>query len=182
MTSALKFASVRFLRTSNPYNACMIVHVRTSVKGPLVIMSFVNICVFSAQNCLATNLGSGYTGLQSSPRLSDSQQECLPWSDVDPLRQAQIWRYTNEDLVSLSELSEASGSSCRNPDHDNGGPWCFVGESMLSAHAAYCDIETCTGEKCCSHLDGFMRYSSIFVLFRLSRVSILLRQRQVRVA
>ena len=105
-------------------------------------MIFLQNTLIAAQTCLETRLGTGYTGSQDVPHPLQSHH-CLPWSNLHPLRQNQVWFYKNKTMTSTSHLSDVSTQSCRNPDHDVNGPWCFVGDSVDVGHAVYCEISEC---------------------------------------
>ncbi|KAM6960582.1 hepatocyte growth factor [Aplochiton taeniatus] len=98
------------------------------------------------QDCYE-GIGASYRGEQSRTRLG---LPCAPWGEHVNRR----YPYPH----SISGDMDQEGSSCRNPDQDIHGPWCYTNHSAVAWD--YCDVKPCeASQKTIAQLGDLPRVS-----------------------
>lgn len=91
-------------------------------------------------NCKTSILGQDYTGTYSQ---TVSGRTCQRWDSQTP------HEHINNDPARFPDASlDEVANYCRNPDNDEGGPWCYTTDPDIRYE--YCAIEFCDqGKFCC---------------------------------
>ncbi|KAI4469183.1 plasminogen-related [Holotrichia oblita] len=105
------------------------------------------LCIYT--ECRVSGPGMEYGG---SVKRTTTGKNCLKWNKKRP--KVRI----GDEVISLNqyhnsrfpdESASYARKSCRNPDGDLGGPWCFVETSIKNeVTKQYCDVPFCQSELC----------------------------------
>jgi hypothetical protein len=87
----------------------------------------------TSSNCLKSKLGTDYTGTQNT---TASGRTCQAWTSQTP---EQHVVYNNADFPDGS--AAAANNSCRNPNSDCNGPWCYTTDPTHPIES--CGIDMC---------------------------------------
>ena len=115
------------------------------------------------ESCRTTTLGKEYTGTISS---TNTGKTCQRWDSQTP------HGHTRNDIADFPDgtLDDAA-NSCRNPDDEPGGPWCYTTDP--ASRWEYCDVPMCSGScrsfcRCSISLIFNIRHKRIWHLIYLS--------------
>lgn len=89
--------------------------------------------------------------------------------------QMQTKKFSHRNFPELSRTN--ARNYCRNPDGDNGGPWCFVDtENFNAVRKEYCDIPLLNDRECLVYTRAANSYSTITKMdYSLRNITIYLK-------
>ncbi|KAG8041432.1 hypothetical protein G9C98_002725 [Cotesia typhae] len=110
---------------------------------------------FNFTKCKFSQFGGDYIGTIA---VTKSGIRCQMWTGIEQIHKTK--RFPNDNFPEHSR--ERAKNYCRNPDGDNGGPWCYVdGVYENIVNKEYCDVPLSDDRDCLVYTRSMDSYSTI---------------------